>query len=80
MTAMWRRRCGVTSVLGAAEISSQAPSPFRYFISPPEVIRLVVPMAVRFPLSLRNVNYAIAMTTQAVTPTTPSYGDKFALD
>jgi len=30
-------------------------SPFRYFHSPPEVIRLVVLMYVRFPLSLRNV-------------------------
>ena len=30
-------------------------SPFRYFNSSPEVIRLVVVMYVRFPLSLRNV-------------------------
>jgi putative transposase len=30
-------------------------SPFRYFISSPEGIRLVVMMYVRFPLSLRNV-------------------------
>ena len=30
-------------------------SPFRYFNSSPEVIRLVVMMHVRFPLSLRNV-------------------------
>ena len=29
--------------------------PFRYFNSSPEVIRLVVMMDVRFPLSLRNV-------------------------
>jgi putative transposase len=29
-------------------------SPFRYFKSSPEVIRLVVMMYVRFPLSLRN--------------------------
>ncbi len=34
---------------------SQAPSPFRYFHYSPEVIRLVVLMYVRFPLSLRNV-------------------------
>jgi putative transposase len=34
---------------------SNAPSPFRYFHSSPEVIRLVVMMYVRFPLSLRNV-------------------------
>ncbi|RVU03276.1 IS6 family transposase [Novosphingobium umbonatum] len=31
------------------------PNPFRYFNSSPEVIRLVVMMYVRFPLSLRNV-------------------------
>ena len=31
-------------------------SPFRYFHSSPEVIRLVVMMYVRFPLSLRNVD------------------------
>lgn len=31
------------------------PNPFRYFRSSPEVIRLVVMMYVRFPLSLRNV-------------------------
>lgn len=29
-------------------------SPFRYFKSSPEVIRLVVMMYVRFPLSVRN--------------------------
>ena len=34
---------------------SKPPSPFRYFNSSPEVIRLVVMMYVRFPLSLRNV-------------------------
>src|SRR5260221_11082821 len=33
----------------------QASNPFRYFHSSPEVIRLVVLMYVRFPLSLRNV-------------------------
>jgi putative transposase len=32
-----------------------AASPFRYFNSSPEIIRLVVMMYVRFPLSLRNV-------------------------
>src|SRR6201996_6553089 len=31
------------------------PNPFRYFDSSPEVIRLVVMMYVKFPLSLRNV-------------------------
>jgi putative transposase len=34
---------------------SKADNPFRYFNSSPEVIRLVVVMYVRFPLSLRNV-------------------------
>ncbi len=36
------------------------PSPFRYFNSSPEVIRLVVMMYVRFPLSLRNVEVLVA--------------------
>lgn len=31
------------------------PSPFRYFKTNPEIIRLAVMMYVRFPLSLRNV-------------------------
>ncbi len=45
----WRGR-------GEAHVpSAQASSPFRYFNSSPEVIRLVVLMYVRFPLSLRNV-------------------------
>jgi putative transposase len=35
-------------------------SPFRYFNSSPEVIRLVVMMYVRFPLSLRNVEDVLA--------------------
>jgi putative transposase len=30
-------------------------SPFRYFTTSPEIIRLAVMMCVRFPLSLRNV-------------------------
>jgi putative transposase len=34
---------------------AKPPSPFRYFNSSPEVIRLVVLMYVRYPLSLRNV-------------------------
>jgi putative transposase len=33
----------------------EPPSPFRCFNSSPEVVRLVVMMYVRFPLSLRNV-------------------------
>ena len=35
-------------------------SPFRYFNSSPEVIRLVVMMYVWFPLSLRNVEDLLA--------------------
>jgi putative transposase len=34
---------------------SDKSNPFRYFNSSPEVIRLVVMMYIRFPLSLRNV-------------------------
>lgn len=34
---------------------SNSASPFRYFNSSPEIIRLAVLMYVRFPLSLRNV-------------------------
>ena len=34
--------------------------PFRYFNSSPEIIRLVVMMYVRFPLSLRNVEDLLA--------------------
>jgi putative transposase len=36
------------------------PSPFRYFNSSPEVIRLVVMMYVKYPLSLRNVEDLLA--------------------
>jgi putative transposase len=35
-------------------------NPFRYFNSSPEVIRLVVLMYVRYPLSLRNVEDVLA--------------------
>ena len=35
-------------------------NPFRYFDSSPEVIRLVVMMYVRYPLSLRNVEDLLA--------------------
>jgi len=34
---------------------AKSPSPFRYFHSAPEVIRMVVMLYVRYPLSLRNV-------------------------
>ena len=39
---------------------SQSKNPFRYFDSSPEVIRLVVMMYVRYPLSLRNVEDLLA--------------------
>jgi putative transposase len=39
---------------------SKAANPFRYFHSSPEVIRLVVMLYVRFPLSLRNVEDLLA--------------------
>ncbi len=35
------------------------PSPFRYFRTSPEVIRLAVMIYVRFPLSLRNVEHLL---------------------
>ena len=35
-------------------------SPFRYFNSSPEVIRLIVMMYVKYPLSLRNVEDLLA--------------------
>ena len=34
-------------------------SPYRYFKTSPEIIRLAVLMYVRFPLSLRNVEYLL---------------------
>lgn len=45
--AMWQRM--------SRKSRAKPPSPFRYFNSSPEVIRLVVLMDVRFPLLLRNV-------------------------
>ena len=39
---------------------SKPASPFHYFNSSPEIIRLVVMMYVRFPLSLRNVEDLLA--------------------
>ncbi len=39
---------------------SQPKNPFRYFDSLPEVIRLVMLMYVRYPLSLRNVEDLLA--------------------
>ncbi len=39
---------------------AKSDNPFRYFNSSPEVIRLVVMMYVKFPLSLRNVEDLLA--------------------
>ena len=39
---------------------AKAINPFRYFDSSPEVIRLVVMMYVKYPLSLRNVEDLLA--------------------
>ncbi len=36
-------------------MTDRAQSPFRYFNSSPEIIRLAVMMYVKYPLSLRNV-------------------------
>ena len=41
-------------------VRSALSNPFRYFNSSPEVIRLVVMMYVRYPLSLRNVEDLLA--------------------
>ena len=39
--------------------------PFRYFNSSPEVIRLVVMMYVKYPLSLRNVEDTVSSVAMA---------------
>ena len=43
-----------------AALSCSLKSPFRYFNISPEVIRLVVMMYVKYPLSLRNVEDLLA--------------------
>ena len=60
-------------------------SPFRYFNSSPEVIRLVVLMYVRFPLSLRNVEdllfeRGIDICHETVRPWWNGFGPMFARD
>lgn len=42
------------TVAPAGRGHEQGPSPFRYFHSPPEIIRMAALLYVRFPLSLRN--------------------------
>ena len=53
------------------------PSPFRYFKTSPDIIRLAVMLYVRFPLSLRNVEdllhergvpYALILRVVHITP------------
>ena len=41
-------------------MTTKPANPFRYFNSSPEVIRLVVMMYVKYPLSLRNVEDLLA--------------------
>lgn len=64
---------------------SKAENPFRYFNSSPEVIRLVVMMYVRFPLSLRNVEdllfeRGIDICHETVRLWWNRFGPKFAAD
>jgi len=49
-------------------------SPFRYFNSSPEVIRLVVLMYVRFPLSLRNVEDLLFERGKSIEDEAESFG------
>jgi|TARA_B110000046_G_scaffold142349_1_gene149118 transposase-like protein len=50
------------------------PSPFRYFKTSPEVIRLAVMMYVQFPLSLRNVEDLLHERGVDVSHETVSFG------
>jgi hypothetical protein len=49
-------------------------NPFRYFNSSPEVIRLVVMMYVRYPLSLRNVEDLLAERGINISPRPSGFG------
>jgi hypothetical protein len=51
-------------------------NPFRYFNSSPEVIRLVVMMYVRYPLSLRNVENLLAERGVDISRETPRRVDR----
>jgi putative transposase len=64
---------------------SKPANPFRYFNSSPEVIRLVVMMYVRFPLSLRNVEdllfeRGIDISHETVRYWSNRFGPMFAAD
>ena len=52
-------------------------NPFRYFNSSPEVIRLVVMMYVRYPLSLRNVEDLLAERGIDISETVGSAWNRF---
>jgi putative transposase len=68
---------------------AKSTDPFRYFDSSPEVIRLVVLMYVKYPLSLSNVEDLLhergidicheTVRLPSPAPTAPG-GDEFALD
>ena len=51
---------------GQAGLMTRPSNPFRYFNSSPEVIRLVVMMYVKYPLSLRNVKDLLPFPPKAV--------------
>ncbi len=64
---------------------AKPPSPFRYFKTSPEVIRIAVLMYVRFPLSLRNVEdllaqHGIDVTHETVRFWWNRFGPMFAAD
>ena len=54
-------------------------SPLRYFRTSPEIIRLAVMMYIRFPLSLRKVEDAIASAFVALQIPTLEIGNAWAL-
>ena len=55
-----RRRCQTNISAPLTVVASSHEQPVPYFTSSPEVIRLVVMMYVRYPLSLRNVEDLLA--------------------
>jgi transposase-like protein len=54
------------------------PNPFRYFNSSPEVIRRVVTMYIKYPLSLRDVEDLLSEGGSGICYGTASRSDKFA--
>ena len=56
----WASLSALTDQTFAVPLAWAMNNPFRYFNSSPEVIRLVVMMYVRYPLSLRNVEDLLA--------------------